>query len=144
MGSLDIYMPTDLINQLEKLDNYDEVAGALLEEASPELVFHVQKGIRRVVSDNSTGELADSMESTKPSKNKYGYFIVVRPTGKDKNGVRNGAKLAYLEYGHHLRGKDGNKGKFINPKPSLVASIKEAQSACTEIMEKKFEEIINS
>ena len=43
--------------------------------------------------------MSRSIKPTKPKKNRWGHFIVIRPTGKDKKGVRNMEKLVYMEYG---------------------------------------------
>lgn len=69
-----------------------------------------------------SGEMIESIKSTKPKKNERGYFTVTRPTGKEtregKNGrthtVRNMEKLAYLHYGTTKQPATGIVTRIVN------------------------------
>lgn len=47
----------------------------------------------------ATGSVSKSVKTTRAKTNQYGVFSVAKPTGRDKRGVRNGEKAAYLQYG---------------------------------------------
>lgn len=69
-----------------------------------------------------SGEMIESIKTTKPKKNERGYFTVTRPTGKEtregKNGrthtVRNMEKLAYLHYGTTKQSATGIVTRIVN------------------------------
>lgn len=82
--------------QMAQLDNFDEIAEKMIEGSLPTL----EQNVRSECNNHSqTHEMVDSIKSTKVKKGKNGWYSVVRPTGKDKKGVRNMEKLVYLEYG---------------------------------------------
>lgn len=80
----------------------------------------------------STGELERSIEPTEAKTNAYGNFAAVRPVGRDKSGIRNGEKLAYLEYGTSEQ----------EAHPVLQKTITQAEPQTKEIIQKRFEEHI--
>ena len=85
---------------LESAGNLDELAPKMIEEALPIL----EESLKAVVGEEAnkgyaTGTMVKSIKKTRSLRNEYGYFGVVRPTGKDEKGVRNMEKLAYLHYG---------------------------------------------
>lgn len=90
--------PKELQDQLKRLGNPDRVAKAMIDAATPTLVRNVKK---ELASHRRTGDMVNSVKQTRASKykNGSGYYGVVRPTGKDRNGVRNMEKLAHAEYG---------------------------------------------
>ena len=51
--------------------------------------------------------------------------------GKDRKGVRNNEKLAYLNYGTSKQGA----------KPVVGKAVKNAEGKCLEIMQEKFNEV---
>lgn len=71
---------------------------------------------------HQSGNMLKSIKTTKATKNKKGYFVVTRPTGKEvrtmKNGkkhtIRNMEKLAYLHYGTTKQPATGIVTKVIN------------------------------
>ena len=68
----------------------------MLEAAEPALTENVR---RYADKHRDSGAMAKSIKSTGVKERKGGKYLVVRPTGKDREGVRNMEKLAYLEYG---------------------------------------------
>lgn len=90
-------MPTELFAALERAD--DGVCQQMIDAALP----IAKKSIRtKLQPHRDTGALAESLtlRKAKPFKRGDGYHGEVVPTGTDRKGVRNGAKLAYLEYGN--------------------------------------------
>jgi hypothetical protein len=97
----------------------------------------LEKSLRSAVSSATnrgyaTGELAGSIKATKAKENDMGVFSVVKPEGKDKNGLRNVEKMAYLEYGVSSHGQA--------PHPVRQTAISSAQSACIQEMERVISE----
>lgn len=89
-----------LVQQLENLADLSELAPKMIDAAKPTVAESLKKNIR-IAADRgyATGELAESVTATKTRLNNYGYFASVLVSGTDTKGVRNGEKLAYLEYG---------------------------------------------
>ena len=122
MGKFDFHFDVKLTQQLERLKNFDEIAETMLIEATPILLRHV-KG--EVAKHKRTGDLLASIQQQrKPTKNDRGWFMSVLPTGKDRKGVSNMAKLVYLEYGT----------KSIRPKPILTKALNDAREEVNEKM----------
>lgn len=113
MARFDIEGIDDLMKDLGELE-IDRIAPKMLEEASPLLEREVKAAL---FSHQDTGEMYRSIKSTGAMRNKYGYYLCVRPTGtssgkkwknsRTKGGkragktekVRNMDKAAYLEFG---------------------------------------------
>lgn len=95
MARFDIEGIDDLMNELNYLD-VERIAPMMLEEAEPILKKEV---VKQVEKHKDTGDLVKSIKTTGAERTKNGYYLAVRPTGKDRKGVRNMEKLAYLEYG---------------------------------------------
>lgn len=113
MARFDIEGIDDLMKDLGNLE-VDRIAPKMLEEASPLLEREVKAAL---FSHQDTGEMYQSIKSTGAMRNKYGYYLCVRPTGtssgkkwknsRTKGGkragqtekVRNMDKAAYLEFG---------------------------------------------
>ena len=90
----------DLISELNKASKLDDIAPRMIEEALPILEESLKETVKQEVNRGyATGELVKSIKKSRSMRNQYGYFGIVRPTGKDKKGVRNMEKLAYLHYG---------------------------------------------
>lgn len=99
MGRFDFQIPVEFLKQLGRLAEVEKYAPKMLEAAAPVLVRSVKSSLRSVTGSMATGQMVNSIKPTKVFHNKFGYFLTVRPTGYDKNGVRNMEKAAYLEYG---------------------------------------------
>ncbi len=89
-------IPQDLLNMLEKMADIEVAGKEALKEVEPLVVEALKKGLE---GHKDTGSMQNSIKATGPKENSKGIFDYIRPTGKDKDGVRNMEKLAYLEYG---------------------------------------------
>ena len=106
--------------QLEGLEDFDGLAIKMLEGASPTLVKNLKESC---ASHRDTGEMVNSIKATKPKKGKKGITTTVRPTGKDKKGVRNMEKLVYLQYGTSKQTATPVVDKAVKNSASSVAEI---------------------
>lgn len=105
----------------------DELAPKMLEAAAPIL----ERSLKGTLSTHvRTGELVGSIQTTKASKGEKGWHITVRPTGKDRKGVRNMEKMAYLEYGTSKQPAT----------PVLAPAVRQAEGACIQAMQRVFDE----
>ncbi len=121
----------DVDRLFEELDQPQYFATKALETAAPYLVEESKKAVQRVTSSKATGNLARSFVATKPKKNAYGNFVVVKPVGVDSKGHSYAARAAWLEYGTTLNGQKKNEHK-----PWRQAAVNAAEAKCTAAMEK--------
>lgn len=122
----------DMEKELSKIVDAEMIACEALDAASPILKKTLKNEIKNVTTEEySTGELAESIKATDAKVNGYGCFAVVKPTGTDSKGIRNGEKMAYMEYGTSKQ----------NPKPVLRKAIEKSEKACFEAMQKKYDEV---
>jgi len=129
MGKFDFEFDPELVRQLERLENFDEIAPKILDGAVPILERSVNKEVSK---HKITGDLAGSIKKTKANKNQYGWFVTVRPTGKDRKGVRNMEKLVYAEYGTSQQ----------SPTPIITKALNDARSEVENKMQEIFNEVI--
>lgn len=115
-----------ILNELNKAGDVDSWAPKALAEAAPILEQSLKS---RASSHNRTGSMAGSIKPTKPKSNKYGHYVVVRPTGKDKKGVRNMEKMVYTEYGTSRQ----------SATPVLVPALKDSEDAVNAKLKEVFE-----
>lgn len=119
----------DLLRKFEKLSNpthVEEIAKKAVKAAQPVNERAMKAAIAAAEhGPKSTGSVAASVSSTQAKVNAYGVYAVARPTGRDKQGVRNGAKAAFLEYG----------GKNLAPRPWRAGAVASAEPECVRIME---------
>ena len=120
-----------LEDELKKYDDPDDIAAKVVDTASPILVETVKEMIKTTTSSDSSGDLADSIQATGAKITGYGCFAAVRPTGRDRKGVRNGEKMAYREYGTSKQ----------PAKPILKKAARKSEKKCLEIMQKTFEDV---
>ena len=126
MGKFDFEIPDDFIKQLGKLADVDRIAPQMIDEAIPKLLDSVKK---ETAFHKQTGDMYNSIKATKAGKSKNGgYYATVRPTGKDKKGVRNMEKMVYLEYGTSDQPAT----------PVLTKAIKDSEKAVMEKMQAVF------
>lgn len=148
MGMFDFHFDSELVRQLERLENFDEIAPRMLEEAIPILEKHVK---REVAKHKDTGDLLNSIKPTTVDKNAYGWFICVRPTGyakqtswryvNSKKGrtagrtyrLRNMEKLVYMEYGTSQQ----------SATPVLTKALNDARSEVESKMQEIFNEVVD-
>lgn len=124
MARLELQGIDALMNGLSQLDA-DKIAPIMLDEAAPILEKAVKK---RTAVHKDTGALQSSIKPTKSKRTGDGYSITVRPTGKDKKGVRNMEKAAYLEYGTSKQGAA----------PVISPAVRESEEPVSEKMQEVF------
>ena len=118
---------------LSRLMEPEKITKKAVEAATPALVESTQKSIKSAANKGyATGKLAASVAATKPKRNKYGTYSVVRPTGYDKDGNSYYARATYLEYG-----TTREKGTIPKnaPRPWRQKAVNDAESKCEELME---------
>lgn len=115
----------DLMKELDSLD-IDRIAPVMLEEAVPILERNVKN---RASAHKETGEMQKSIRPTKSKRTGEGYSITVRPTGKDKKGVRNMEKSCYLEFGTSKQGAT----------PVISPAVRESEDPVAEKMQEVFD-----
>jgi len=130
MGKFDFQIPDSFLKQLGKLSDVERIAPKMIDEAMPILERNLKAELAK---HKRTGDMVNSVRKTKAGRNKYGYFAVVRPTGKDRKGVRNMEKLAHAEYGTSKQ----------PPTPILTKAIKDSENAVLDKMQEVFEREVN-
>lgn len=116
----------DLMKDLDMLDA-ERIAPLMLEEAVPVLKESI---IKRASEHKDTGDMVSSIKETKAARSQEGYYIAVRPIGRDKKGVRNMEKMAALEYG--VGGRQAAT-------PVLAPAVHEAEAPVLEKMQEVFD-----
>ncbi len=115
---------------VKEMDDYtfDKIAPKMVKEAAPILESKIKE---KAAGHKDSGNMAMSIKPTscKKTKDGDGYYITVRPTGKDsKRPVRNMAKMAYLEFGTRKQKKT----------PVISAAISESQNSIISKMQEVF------
>ena len=118
-----------LERQFERLGVFDELAPKILEATVPILKANV---IKECEAHVRTRAMVNSIKQTKVYKTKDGMGIVVRPTGVDKNGVRNMEKMAHAEYGTSKQ----------QPTPILSKAVAESKEPIAKKMQEIYNEVI--
>jgi HK97 gp10 family phage protein len=131
MGKFDFQFDQELSRQLERLGNYDNIAPKILNGAVPILKRYVKA---ETAKHKRTGDMVESIKETTVSKNKYGWYVVVRPTGVDRNGVRNMEKMAHAEFGTSNQ----------PPTPILTKALNDARDEVTDKMQEVFNEEVKN
>lgn len=122
----------DLAKELEELGDLEDVAPAMLEAAAPILEKELRGKVKQEASKGyATGDLARSIKANKPGENHLGHYVSVTAKGKDRKGTRNNEKLAYLHYGTSSQ----------EARPVITKAVKDAEKACLEAMQEKFNEV---
>ena len=115
-----------LMAQLDRLGRFDEIAPKMLEEAVPILEEEV---IRQATFHWKTGDMVKSIKKSGAMAGRGGgYYICVRPTGTDRNGVRNMEKAAWIEF--------GIKGRAATP--MLTTAVLNARQEVVNKMQEVF------
>lgn len=131
MGKFDFDIPKGFLDTLGRMEDVDRLAPKMIDGAIPILESAVRKEVGR---HRRTGDMVGSIKKTKAGKVRGGgYFATVRPTGKDRKGVRNMEKLAYAEYGTSKQGST----------PMLTKAIKDSEEEVLDKMQEIFEEEMN-
>lgn len=122
----------ELEKELNKIADAERIACEVIDAAAPTLEKTLKNEIESVTTQEySTGDLAKSIKATEAKVNGYGCFAAVKPTGTDSKGVRNGEKMAYMEYGTSKQ----------EPKPVLRKVINKSEKECLDIMQRKYDEV---
>ena len=128
MGKFDFDIPDDFLRQLGRLENIQEVTLRMLDGAAPILVNRIKDACARHVI---TGAMRDSIKQTKAQTSAKGRtYVTVRPTGRDKNGIRNMEKLAWAEFGSSRQPAT----------PILTKAVADCQQEVLQKMQEIFEE----
>lgn len=120
MGGLE-----DLMADIGLLDA-DRLAPQMLEEAATILEKNVKN---RAGKHKDTGDMVNSIKQSKVVKDKDGHHITVRPTGKDRKGIRNMEKACYLEFGTSRQ----------DAAPVISPAVRESEEAVLEKMQEVFD-----
>ena len=129
MAQFDFVVPVEFLKQLGRMADVEQYAPMMLEESAPILVKTTRAALASSASKDPTGQMVESIKASHVFHNKYGFYMTVRPTGKDKNGVRNMEKAAWLEYGTSKQ----------PARPWAAKSQKDAEPAVLAKMQEVFE-----
>ena len=133
MAQFTYYPDQEFLKQLNKLAD-EKLIERVLKAGGGAMVPILKANIRSVVK-NGTGDLEKSVKVSKVKTDKEGNKCVyILPTGKDRNGVSNAAKLAFIEY--------GVRSKNRAPRPLIVKAMKDSQADVERNMQEKLEELI--
>lgn len=122
----------DLEKELEQLGDIDDIAPVILEAAAPILKEELQSQVQQAADKGyAQGDLAGSIKANKPGENHLGHYVSVTAKGKDRKGIRNNEKLAYLNYGTSKQ----------NARPVISKAMKNSEQKCLDTMQKKFNEV---
>ncbi len=131
-------MPNDFLERISRLnDQFDDIVPRVLQEGAKPAVQKAKTNLSLRIGQGtkgpsqSTGELLESLESSKPVQDHSGDWMlrVGVPTTKDSKGVSNALKAAVIEYG-----KSGQP-----PKPWLKPTKRASRKDCIEAMKKALE-----
>jgi len=131
MGKFDFEIDPGFLRQLGRMADVEKIAPKMIDEAMPILERHVKSELAK---HRRTGDMLGSVKKTRSKKNSAGnYYAVVRPTGKNREGVRNMEVLAHLEFGHNR--KDGTKSP---PTKILSQAIEDSREAVYDKMQEVY------
>lgn len=122
----------ELEKELEQLGDIDDIAPAMLEAAAPILKEELQSQVQQAADKGyAQGDLAGSIKANKPGENHLGHYVSVTAKGKDRKGIRNNEKLAYLNYGTSKQ----------NARPVISKAMKNSEKKCLDAMQDIFNEV---
>lgn len=148
----------ELIKEIEKLGDIDDVSFQMVDEAAEIMDRELKEAIRMNTQKYGTGTLADSIHHNKPERNAWGIFTSSTARGKDykkrkpkkvthaayakKDGryvghrtsiegynVRNHDKLWYLEHGTSRQ----------EPRPFVQKCVNDAEPKVLDKMQEVFD-----
>ena len=129
MASLTISGFDEVIKKLEKMSKkatVDAAAKKAVDAAKGIVVSSAKSAVSASEhGPRSTGSVAASISATATKVNAYGTYSVARPTGRDREGKRNGEKAAYLEYGT----------PNMPARPWRSSAAQSAEPACKAVIE---------
>jgi HK97 gp10 family phage protein len=122
----------DFAKELEELGNIDKYAPEMLKAAAPILEKELKGQVKKEANRGyATGDLERSIKAQKPGKNEYGHYVVISADGKDRKGVRNNEKLAYLNYGTSKQ----------QARPVISKAVQNSENDCLDAMQEKYNEV---
>lgn len=122
----------ELEKELEQLGDIDDIAPAMLEAAAPILKEELQSQVQQAADKGyAQGDLAGSIKANKPGENHLWHYVSVTAKGKDRKGIRNNEKLAYLNYGTSKQ----------NARPVISKAMKNSEKKCLDAMQDIFNEV---
>ena len=122
----------DFAKELEELGNIDKYAPEMLSAAAPILEKELKGQVKKEANRGyATGDLERSIKAKKPGKNEYGHYVVISADGKDRKGVRNNEKLAYLNYGTSKQ----------QARPVISKAVQNSENDCLDAMQEKYNEV---
>lgn len=116
----------EFLATLGRMAEIEKYVPKMLMEAAPIVQEKLKSSLRE---HQVTGRMVKSIKPTKIFKNEYGYYLVVRPTGKGENGVRNMQKFMHLELGTSHQA----------PQPVIEKVIADVQPEVDRKMQEVFE-----
>ena len=124
MATCKMYAVEDFALMLSKLDtNADMIAKKAIYEGAGILADEINKNLKRVLSDDATGEMAKSF-GIAPIKNNYeGWDTKLGFEGYDSKGTPNQLKARVLESGKHNQPKRPFVRPSINKKKKEVVQV---------------------
>lgn len=133
MAEFTYFPDTAFLVQLNKLADEENIE-KVLKAGGAAMVPYLRSGVSEAVK-SGTGALVKSIKVSGVKTDREGNKCVyVMPTGKDRNGVSNAAKLAFIEY--------GVRSKNRAPRPLIVKAMKDSQADVERNMQEKLEELI--
>lgn len=131
MAAYDMEFSDGFMQQLEALGDLDIHAPKMIDAALPILEKAVKSGYAK---HKDTGSLSESITVHHAKLNKYGYYGYVAPSGVDKDGVRNGEKGAYLEYGTSKQ----------EATPVIIPAIRSCEAAVIAAMQEEYNKAVGN
>lgn len=143
MGKFDFEFPSELTRQLERMENYDSIAPRILNAT----ITILERNLKNELAKHTrTRIMLNSVKKTSAAKNKYGWFICVRPTGMSKSymddkgivrerkePVRNMEILAHMEYGTSKQ----------SPVPVLTKANNDSRPEVERRMQEEYEKAVS-
>ena len=124
MASFEVRGFEELLTQLDKLGRFDEAAPKMMKAGMEILQEEV---VAEASKHKDTGAMAASIKPTGLMAGYGGgYYMCTRHTGRDKKGVRNMEKLAYLEFG--VKGRPATPvitSAVIRAEPRVLQAMQE-------------------
>lgn len=122
----------ELAKELDKLGKVDELAPKMLKAAAPILEKELKSQVKQEADRGyANGDLEKSIRANKPGENHLGHYVSVTAKGKDRKGMRNNEKLAYLHYGTSKQ----------MARPVISKAIKNTEKDCLDAMQEEFNEV---
>ena len=126
--SLEVNGMLDVLKKLDKLSDRSQVEGIAKKAVAAAEPIN-EAAMRSAIASSeygpySTGEVSASVSSTDVTVNEWGVYAVAKPGGRDRKGVRNGERAAYLEYGTSR----------MPARPWRARAVAAATGPCVEVM----------